>query len=60
MKVKEFISFMEENPEAEVNFYICDDESDYGEKISGDVIATICDPKEFKVFIPYNFLEGRI
>ena len=51
---------MEDNPEAEVNFYICDDESDCGEKISGDVIATICDPKEFKVFIPYNFLEGRI
>lgn len=60
LKVKDFISFIEDYPEAEVNFYIYDDDNAEGDKVEGINVGAICTPKECQIIIPYNFLEGRI
>lgn len=60
LKVKDFISFMEDYPEAEVNFYIYDDPTAEGDKVEGTNIGAFCNSEECQILIPYNFLEGRI
>lgn len=58
MKVKDFISFIQDYPDSEINFYICDDEDDKGVKVDCGLATAVCTPEECKVFLPYNFLEG--
>lgn len=63
MKVKELISIINDYPEADVDFYICEESltsESSSVKVNGDDSMLICSPSSCKIYIPYNFLEGNI
>lgn len=63
MKVKELISTINDYPEADIDFYICDEaliSENSPVKLNGDKSMLICSPSSCKIYIPYNFLEGNI